>query len=697
MAVLQKIRERTVLLLFMIGIGMLGFLFMDSNQTASSCNPQIDNNVGSILGDDISSDYFRIVLDQISQQYSENTQGQNNEIAWNRIVQTNIIENLSEDLGLVVSGREIYELQTGTINDNNRHSVFTSFFTNQETQQYDSELAEGFINDFSSQGENFRKYFLEMEDGVIIERLSQKYQLLVEKGMYSTNSELIKLVNLRDQKSTVQYVSIPYNSIEDIEVSEEEILKYYNDNIDEFYNDEEKRSIEFITFNVTASSEDDKNINQYLIDLVENFNDSEDDQSFVKRYSSSSNVSFQFRKESEITDPKFSNLINMEEGYVDGPYKLSNSTYRLAKLSKVSKRPDSIEARHILLSSENYTIDSAKVLLRTLKKQINEGSDFETFAIDYSDDKGSSKIGGDLGWFKEGTMVPEFNDVCFSSNKGDLKIVTTQFGVHLIEIVRVSKLVKKYKIVYLDKEIVPSSATKDSIYTNASDYIMLLKNKSSDTTFKSFAENKNMLWSEGLDIQIMDFVISNLDDSREIVRWMFNEDTDVDDFSENIYTCGGNYVIAYLSKIQPKGNMDFETVKDIVKLKLQTEKKYENISSQIEKDFDLEKISEIFSSEVKTVDGVSFDNNNINGIGNEPSFVGTVSTIKSGKISTLIKGVNSAYVLSVNSPEKSLVETINPQERKSLLSSLFNNVFYTYVMEILKDDSHVTDNRIRFY
>ena len=64
-------------------------------------------------------------------------------------------------------------------------------------------------------------------------------------------------------------------------------------------------------------------------------------------------------------------------------------------------------------------------------------------------------------------MVPEFNDVCFSSKEGDLKIVSTQFGVHLIQMTGVSKQITKYKIVHLDKDVLPSSETKDFYYASS--------------------------------------------------------------------------------------------------------------------------------------------------------------------------------------------------------------------------------------
>ena len=60
----------------------------------------------------------------------------------------------------------------------------------------------------------------------------------------------------------------------------------------------------------------------------------------------------------------------MDLGSVIGPYKLTNGRYRLSKLSEIVDRSDSVEASHILLTSENYTIDSAKTILSDIKKII---------------------------------------------------------------------------------------------------------------------------------------------------------------------------------------------------------------------------------------------------------------------------------------------------------------------------------------
>ena len=86
---------------------------------------------------------------------------------------------------------------------------------------------------------------------------------------------------------------------------------------------------------------------------------------------------------------------------------------------------DQIKARHILLDSEE---NAAEII-----KKLQAGGEFAKLASEYSTGP-SAASGGDLGWFGEGQMVPEFSKAAFALNPGDIvtKPVKTQFGWHII-------------------------------------------------------------------------------------------------------------------------------------------------------------------------------------------------------------------------------------------------------------------------
>lgn len=121
-------------------------------------------------------------------------------------------------------------------------------------------------------------------------------------------------------------------------------------------------------------------------------------------------------------------------------------------------------------------IDRVKDQLRDFQKQVNEGRDFATLAVLYSEDPGSATRGGDLGWATRSTFVPEFATVAFNlqdKNKVS-KIVETEYGFHIIQLldrkgdrINVRHILIKPKVGSKDKE--KAFARIDSISTMIKD------------------------------------------------------------------------------------------------------------------------------------------------------------------------------------------------------------------------------------
>ncbi|MCI1266749.1 MAG: peptidylprolyl isomerase, partial [Saprospiraceae bacterium] len=80
-------------------------------------------------------------------------------------------------------------------------------------------------------------------------------------------------------------------------------------------------------------------------------------------------------------------------------------------------------------------VQKAKDKLSKLLVRLNQGEDFAKLAATYSDDIGSAKNGGNLGWIKRGNLVPEFEAVAFNLEKDSISgIVETEFGYHVIQL-----------------------------------------------------------------------------------------------------------------------------------------------------------------------------------------------------------------------------------------------------------------------
>ncbi len=98
-----------------------------------------------------------------------------------------------------------------------------------------------------------------------------------------------------------------------------------------------------------------------------------------------------------------------------------------AKLNDIiADYPVEVKASHILVEDEET---AAEVL-----EKIESGEDFNELAKEYSKDPSAEQNGGDLGYFKRGVMVPEFENTVFSLEVGEIsEPVQTQFGYHIIK------------------------------------------------------------------------------------------------------------------------------------------------------------------------------------------------------------------------------------------------------------------------
>lgn len=114
--------------------------------------------------------------------------------------------------------------------------------------------------------------------------------------------------------------------------------------------------------------------------------------------------------------------------------------YHIIKVTEKRKRIPKIRASHILASFSNGQgkIDSAaaKAKIDTVMEKLKNGANFAELAEKYSDDPGSKKKGGDLGFFARRQMVPEFDEAAFNLKKvGDVSgIVKSPFGYHIIKL-----------------------------------------------------------------------------------------------------------------------------------------------------------------------------------------------------------------------------------------------------------------------
>jgi peptidyl-prolyl cis-trans isomerase C len=100
---------------------------------------------------------------------------------------------------------------------------------------------------------------------------------------------------------------------------------------------------------------------------------------------------------------------------------------------------EEVHARHILFRVTNPTdaaaSKAAETKVRAVIDRVKKGEDFNKLANELTEDPSGKDNGGDLGYFTKEQMVPEFSEVAFKLDKGQLsEPVKTQFGWHVLKV-----------------------------------------------------------------------------------------------------------------------------------------------------------------------------------------------------------------------------------------------------------------------
>jgi peptidyl-prolyl cis-trans isomerase D len=138
-----------------------------------------------------------------------------------------------------------------------------------------------------------------------------------------------------------------------------------------------------------------------------------------------------YQQQLHPTDADIKAWISANQKDVDAEYE--REKHRYTGLEK------QVHARHILIKVDEKASDELKAAARTkaegLLARARKGEDFAKLAGDNSEDTGSAKKGGDLGWNPKGRMVKPFDDAQFALNAGQLSdVVQSTFGFHVIKV-----------------------------------------------------------------------------------------------------------------------------------------------------------------------------------------------------------------------------------------------------------------------
>ncbi len=195
-------------------------------------------------------------------------------------------------------------------------------------------------------------------------------------------------------------------------------------------------------FLIASGEEAAKTLAQSVLDSIKNGADFSKmaDKYSKDRYSSKSGGDIYYFTAGQLPAEFENAAYSLEPGQLYPNLVRTKFGFHIIKLTDKRERVPQIRASHILISLKDAkgNIDSttARAKIDSIMFKVKSDSDFAKLAEEYSQDPGSGKKGGDLGFFQRRQMVKEFDEAAFNlKNIGDVSnVVKTQFGYHIIKL-----------------------------------------------------------------------------------------------------------------------------------------------------------------------------------------------------------------------------------------------------------------------
>jgi peptidyl-prolyl cis-trans isomerase D len=292
-------------------------------------------------------------------------------------------------------------------------------------------------------------------------------------------------------------------------------------------------------------------------------------------------------------------------------------------------------------------------------------------------------------------MVTPFNNAVINGKVGDVSVVETQFGFHIIRITGKTTPTKKVRVAFVKRGIEASSRTMQDIYTQASQFASGAKDQES---FDKLVEEQKISKREAERISVEQNSLPGLANAREVVRWAFDEKREIGDVSQ-VFDLEGRYIIAILTEIREKGTPTLDQIKEFIEPLVRREKKAEQLITKLNQEIksktDLENKYTALEMLVDTAD-INLSATSLPGFGKEDEVIGTIFTLNEGEMSKPIKGNQGVFMVIIDKMVVAAPKDDYTNEKR-MMANTFNSRSQREINEALKKRSDIEDHRLMFY
>lgn len=688
MAGLNTLRTKGGLFLT-IFIGLALLLFIVSLAFENGGMGQQDPKVAEINGEKITytnyQDTFDAVQNNLSamsgQDYSSSeAQDAVHNMTWQQLLNKYAIEPGFNKMGINVSDDERIELISGQYVS----PIIVSAFTNPQTGMFSPEEVVNYLNAAAADQQYgplmMQRYEMLVNDA-LVQRSMEKYVGLVSKGVFVNDLEIAAGVTAANKAFSGRWVGQNYAQVADslVKIEKADIEKFYNEH-KKMFKQVPSRAVSYVVFEVEPTENDRLAAANEVEKMTAEFAATEEPMIYAKSKSRQAIDEAYYSREA-LSAEMAAIAFGKDRSQVYGPV-LENDVYHISRVTDVRSMPDSVGVSYIVLAQNAAKADS-------LMAAAKGGANFAAMAMEFSEDRATAELGGELGVLPYSAYPEEFRAEIDKAAKGSFFKVDMGQVVYVVRVDRKDAPVMKAQVATITYPVMASPATEKEVHSVASQFSVAAQGsvEKFNAAASEFAMVPRVARITNNDRQMAGMG----DDSRSIVRWAF--DAKVGEVSE-IYTVDRNYVVAIVTEQRDEQYATMQQVYNEIYPMVLNEKKFDYLKSQLAGK-SIEEAAAALGVEVGSFENVTANGFYIDGIGIAPRTIGAIANVAEGEVSKPINDMTGAYIIVVDQ----IVEAENQTADKERVrqQAMVEAQAAQRMNQALYEGSKIEDLRVKFF
>ena len=688
MAGLNTLRTKGGLFLT-IFIGLALLLFIVSLAFENGGMGQQDPKVAEINGEKITYTHYQDTFDAVQnnlsamsgQDYSSSeAQDAVHNMTWQQLLNQYAIEPGFEKLGINVTDAERIELISGQYVS----PIIVSAFTNPQTGMFSPEEVVNYLNAAAADQQYgplmMQRYEMLVRDAQT-QRAMEKYVGLVSKGVFVNDLEVAAGVSAANKAFSGRWVGQGYAQVADslVKVEKADIEKFYNEHKNMF-KQMPSRSVSYVVFEVEPTENDRLAAANEVEKLAAEFAATDEPMIYAKSKSRQA-IDEEYYSREALSAEMAAIAFGKDRSQILGPV-LKNDVYHISRVTDVRSMPDSVGVSYIVLAQNAAKADS-------LMAAAKGGANFAAMAMEFSEDRATAELGGELGVLPYSAYPEEFRAEIDKASKGSFFKVDMGQVVYVVRVDRKDAPVVKAQVATITYPVMASPATEKEIHSVASQFSVAAQGsvEKFNAAASEFAMVPRVARVTNNDRQIAGMG----DDSRSIVRWAF--DAKVGQVSE-IYTVDRNYVVAIVTEQRNEQFATMQQVYNEIYPMVLNEKKFDYLKSQLAGK-SIEEAAAALGVEVGSFENVTANGFYIDGIGIAPRTIGAIAKVAEGEVSKPINDINGAYIIVVDQTVEAENQTADKERVRQ--QAMVEAQAAQRMNQALYEGSKIEDLRVKFF